>query len=73
MATAQETADRLRLVSSMVRFMDDELNRKDVTPDKAESLEVAVQCLKLAYDIPESNSVDEPSLLEIYTTAVPKV
>lgn len=73
MDCAQETGDRIRLISSILRFMNDELAREDVTPDKSESLEVAVQCLKLAYDIPDESGTEEPSLLEIYTKAVPKV
>ncbi|XP_039259914.2 small glutamine-rich tetratricopeptide repeat-containing protein beta-like [Styela clava] len=58
-----------RLVSSILRFLKDELDK--VTPEQAESLEVSIQCLRLAYDVTEEDS-DEPSLLDIYIKAVPQ-
>lgn len=73
MTTAQDSDMRNGLVASILCFMNEELKRDDVTPEKAESLEVATQCLKLAYHIPDLDDVQGPNLLEIYSKAVAQV
>lgn len=70
MAAAQDSDMRSGLITSILCFMNGELKKDDVTPDKAESLEVAIQCLKLAYNIPDLDDLEEPNLLELYSKAV---
>lgn len=67
------SSDKVRLIKSVVEFLKDDLTSSDTTPDKAESLEVALQCLRLAYDIEEEIIPDDQSkLIDIFTKAVPQ-
>ncbi|KAK9889068.1 hypothetical protein WA026_004340 [Henosepilachna vigintioctopunctata] len=55
-----------RLLVSIIKFLQDELNKSDLTEEKKESVEVAIQCLETAYDtsgIKEENVVDLLSLI----------
>lgn len=64
-------SDVKRLVYSFIQFLGDQLQFGSLTPDAAESLEVAIQCLESAYGIDHSSptlSVSRP-LLDIFIEA----
>lgn len=66
------TSEGTRLAFAILRFLKDELSGEENSPDRVESLEVAIQCIKLAYDIEEEDpAVDSPKLLDIFVKAVP--
>lgn len=56
------------LVASIVQFLNEQL--KEVTPDSAESLEVAIQCLESAYGVQASDAPPNFNLFELYNSAV---
>uniref|UniRef100_A0A1A8HGE7 Small glutamine-rich tetratricopeptide repeat-containing protein alpha n=1 Tax=Nothobranchius korthausae TaxID=1143690 RepID=A0A1A8HGE7_9TELE len=66
--------DTKRLAFSIIRFLHDQLQSGNLTPDAQESLEVAAQCLETAFEI----STDDQSLAvpltlpEIFTAATAK-
>lgn len=54
------------LVLSIIKFLQDELDKSDLTEEKKESVEVAIQCLETAYDtsgMQEENVVNLLSLI----------
>lgn len=59
------------LVASILQFLNDQL--KEVTPDSAESIEVAVQCLETAYGVQASDASSSVNLVELYNNALPKI
>lgn len=58
------------LVSSIVKFLTDQLQDGDITADSRESLEVAIQCLESAYNVQASDSPANVNLYQIYKNAV---
>ncbi|XP_044765372.1 small glutamine-rich tetratricopeptide repeat-containing protein alpha-like [Coccinella septempunctata] len=54
------------LVLSIIKFLQDELDKSDLTEEKKESVEVAIQCLETAYDtsgMQEENVINLLSLI----------
>lgn len=67
---AQNVDKNDSLAQAIVYFLSEELAQASTTPDKAESLEVAIQCLKLAYNLADdTRPVGERSLADIYASA----
>ena len=65
------SADKRRLIYSIVQFLNTELNSDDISEDAKESLEVASQCLQTAYCLaPEDThlEVSQP-LTELFRSA----
>jgi len=61
-----------RLVASIVQFLEDELKRDGVTPDMAESIDVARQCLQMAYTLtPEDIPAMEKKLIDVFDEVCP--
>ncbi|KYN06139.1 Small glutamine-rich tetratricopeptide repeat-containing protein alpha [Cyphomyrmex costatus] len=58
------------LVSSIVKFLTDQLQDGDITADSRESLEVAIQCLESAYNVQASDAPANVNLYQIYKNAV---
>ncbi|XP_078484755.1 small glutamine-rich tetratricopeptide repeat-containing protein beta-like [Ciona intestinalis] len=65
-------SDIKRFVASIVQFLEDELNRDGVTPEMAESIDVARQCLHMAYTTtPEDVPSSQNKLLNVFLEACP--
>lgn len=58
------------LVSSIVKFLTDQLQDGDITADSRESLEVAIQCLESAYNVQASDAPANVNLYQIYKNVV---
>lgn len=58
------------LVSSIVKFLTDQLQDGDITADSRESLEVAIQCLESAYNVQASDAPANVNLYQIYKNAM---
>lgn len=58
------------LVSSIVKFLTDQLQDGDITADSRESLEVAIQCLESAYNVQASDAPANVNLHQIYKNAM---
>ena len=65
------SADKRRLIYSIVQFLNKELSSDDIYEDAKESLEVASQCLQTAYCLaPEDNHLEvSKSLEELFHSA----
>nr|CAB3265685.1 RNA polymerase II-associated protein 3-like [Phallusia mammillata] len=64
--------DCKRLVAAIVEFLENELKRDGVTPDMAESIDVARQCLYMAYaTTPEDVPSTQKKLIDIFVEACP--
>ena len=46
---ASQTNPSKRLVAAFVQFLGDEIESEGIDPEKAESIDVARQCLRMAY------------------------
>lgn len=51
-----------QLVLSIIKFLQDELDKSDLTEEKKESVEVAIQCLETAYD---TSSMQEENVINL--------
>lgn len=59
------SADKRRLIFSIVQFLNKELASDDISDDAKESLEVASQCLQTAYCLaPEDTHLEVSNSLE---------
>ena len=65
------SADKRRLIYSIVQFLNKELSSDDISEDAKESLEVASQCLQTAYCLaPEDTHLEvSKSLEELFHSA----
>lgn len=57
-------AEKVQLAASIVEFLQDTIDKKDVTGDDSESLVVAIDCIKDAFDLGDTRSKDD--LLNIF-------
>uniref|UniRef100_H2YTD6 SGTA homodimerisation domain-containing protein n=1 Tax=Ciona savignyi TaxID=51511 RepID=H2YTD6_CIOSA len=65
-------SDIKRFVASIVQFLEDELKREGVTTEMAESIDVARQCLHMAYTTtPEDVPSNQRRLLDVFLEACP--
>ncbi|KAL3289412.1 hypothetical protein HHI36_022837 [Cryptolaemus montrouzieri] len=53
-----------KLVLSIIKFLQDELNISNLTEEKKESVEVAIQCLETAYD---TSSIKDENVVNLLT------
>ena len=51
-------------VSGFLRFLNQQIEQRGFSSDVAESLEVAIQCLETAYEIPPQNTSNNDSATE---------
>jgi len=58
-------------VASVLKFLKKEIDSKKITPDQEESLNVASQCLAMAFNTTPDEANDLPDLLDLLTQACP--
>jgi len=63
--------NRKLLVASVLKFLQAEIESKKITPDQEESLNVASQCLAMAFNTTPEDAKDLPDLLELLSNACP--
>lgn len=63
--------NRKLLVASMLKFIKEEIDGKMITPDQEESLQVASQCLGMAFNTKPEDADGLPKLLDLLTNACP--
>merc|ERR1711970_549615 len=63
--------NRKLLVASVLKFLKKEIESKKITPDQEESLNVATQCLSMAFNTTPEDAKDLPDLLELLSNACP--
>merc|ERR1711937_303549 len=63
--------NRKLLVASVLKFLKQEIDSKKITPDQEESLNVASQCLAMAFNTTHEDAKDLPCLLDLLTKACP--
>merc|ERR1711937_401473 len=63
--------NRKLLVASVLKFLKQEIDSKKITPDQEESLNVASQCLAMAFNTTPEDAKDLPDLLELLSNACP--
>jgi len=63
--------NRKLLVASVLKFLKQEIDSKKITPDQEESLNVASQCLAMAFNTTHEDAKDLPCLLDLLTNACP--
>jgi small glutamine-rich tetratricopeptide repeat-containing protein alpha len=63
--------NRKLLVASVLKFLKAEIDSKKITPDQEESLNVASQCLAMAFNTTHDDAADLPDLLQLLTQACP--
>merc|ERR1711970_789254 len=63
--------NRKLLVASVLKFLKKEIESKKITPDQEESLNVATQCLSMAFNTSAEDAKDLPDLLDLLSKACP--
>ena len=63
--------NRKLLVASVLKFLKSEIDGKKITPDQEESLNVASQCLGMAFNTKPEDADDLPDLMDLLTKACP--
>jgi len=63
--------NRKLLVASVLKFLQAEIESKKITPDQEESLNVASQCLAMAFNTTPEDAKDLPDLLDLLSKACP--
>ena len=63
--------NRKLLVASVLKFLKQEIEGKKITPDQEESLNVASQCLAMAFNTKPEDAEGLPDLLDLLTQACP--
>jgi len=63
--------NRKLLVASVLKFLKAEIDSKKITPDQEESLNVASQCLAMAFNTTHEDANDLPDLIKLLTDACP--
>jgi len=63
--------NRKLLVASVLKFLKSEIDGKMITPDQEESLNVASQCLGMAFNTKPEDADDLPDLMDLLTKACP--
>merc|ERR1711970_1035403 len=64
--------NRKLLVASVLKFLQSEIESKKITPDQEESLNVASQCLAMAFNTTPEDAKDLPDLLDLLSKACPE-
>jgi small glutamine-rich tetratricopeptide repeat-containing protein alpha len=64
--------NRKLLVASVLKFLQKEIDGGKITPDQEESLNVAVQCLGMAFNTKSEDAADLPDLMDLLTSACPE-
>jgi len=63
--------NRKLLVASVLKFLQSEIESKKITPDQEESLNVASQCLAMAFNTEPKDADGLPDLLDLLSKACP--
>jgi len=63
--------NRKLLVASVLKFLKSEIDSKKITPDQEESLNVASQCLAMAFNTTHEDAEGLPDLMGLLTQACP--
>merc|ERR1712193_39738 len=63
--------NRKLLIASVLKYLKQEIDGKMITPDQEESLNVASQCLAMAFNTTPDDAEDLPCLLDLLTEAAP--
>merc|ERR1711953_1427148 len=63
--------NRKLLIASVLKYLKQEIDGKMITPDQEESLNVASQCLAMAFNTTPDDAEGLPCLLELLTEAAP--
>merc|ERR1711970_1671088 len=63
--------NRKLLVASVLKFLKKEIESKKITPDQEESLNVATQCLSMAFNTSAEDAKDLPDLIDLLSKACP--
>merc|ERR1712088_1087770 len=63
--------NRKLLVASVLKFLKSEIDGNKLTPDQEESLNVASQCLAMAFNTTPEDAKDLPDLLDLLSKACP--
>merc|ERR1719354_315634 len=63
--------NRKLLIASVLKYLKREIDGKMITPDQEESLNVASQCLAMAFNTTPDDAEDLPCLLDLLTEAAP--
>lgn len=64
--------NRKLLVASVLKFLKDEIEGKKITPDQEESLNVASQCLGMAFNTKPEDAEGLPNLIDLLSAACPE-
>ena len=63
--------NRKLLVASVLKFLKKEIDSKKITPDQEESLNVASQCLAMAFNTSAEDAEGLPDLMDVLSKACP--